>query len=519
MSDYTFEKYPFLKKLNLLEKNFGCFNGKKWTGTSEGMISYNPTTNEKIAYTSYSTNDEYEETIKNMLEIKEKWMAYPMIKRGEIVKEIGDKVKEYKEELGKLLALEMGKIEKEGVGEVQEVIDICDYAQGLSRTLNGKIYQSERSEHIIYENWNPLGLIGVITAFNFPFAVLGWNAAIALICGDLLLWKGAEATSLTHVAVTKIFQEVLSKHGFSSVLTLVSGKGSQIGEKIIKDKRLTLISFTGSTNIGRHISKTVHERFGRTILELGGNNASIVLDDADLDIALPQVVFGSVGTCGQRCTSIRRLMIHEKIYDEFLSRMLKVYQTIKIGDPLDPETFLGPLNNKHSVKEYLDGIELAKKQGGKVVYGGKIYDDKINPKFKLKGNFVLPTIIEIDPNAPICQDEIFAPILYVFKVKCFDQAIQINNNVPQGLSSSVFTNDFKKIQKWMGPLGSDCGLVNVNLSTSGAEIGGAFGGEKETGGGRESGGECWRQYMRQTTSTVNFSNTVQLAQGIVFPKF
>lgn len=517
--NFTFNKYDFLRKLGLQEKNPGNFNGKSWTGTAPGTVTINPSTNEEIAYTTYSTDKEYEATIQNMLEIRDKWMNYPMVKRGEIVAEIGEKIKEYKFELGKLLALEVGKIEKEGVGEVQEVIDICNYAQGLSRILAGKIYASERSEHILYENWNPLGLIGVITAFNFPFAVAGWNAAIALVCGNLMVWKGAETTSLTHVAVTKIFESVLSKHGFGAVFTLVSGRGSVIGEKIINDNRLTLISFTGSTNIGRHVSKTVHTRFGRTILELGGNNASIVLEDADLDVALPQVVFGAVGTCGQRCTSIRRLMIHEKHYDEFLRRMITVYKSVKIGDPLDDETFLGPLNNKSAVKEYLEGIETAKRQGGKVLYGGKLYDKSIDPNFNLKGNFVLPTIIEIDHKAPICQTEIFAPILYVYKIKNFDEAIKINNDVPQGLSSSVFTYDIINIQKWMGPLGSDTGLVNVNLSTSGAEIGGAFGGEKETGGGRESGGDCWRQYMRQTTSAVNFGKTVQLAQGIKFPKF
>lgn len=518
-SKFTYKSFPFLEKLGISEKNLGCFNGKSWAGSAEGVSSLNPTTNEPIAYTTYTTNEEYEETIKNMIEVRDRWMSYPMVKRGEIIAEIGELVREYKVDLGRLIALEMGKIEKEGIGEVQEVIDVCNYAQGLSRTINGKIYQSERSDHVIYENWNPLGLIGVITAFNFPFAVLGWNAAIGLVCGDLVLWKGAETTSLVHVATTKIFQKVLSKHGFEGVFTLVSGRGSLIGERMLNDKRLNLISFTGSTNIGRHVSKTVHTRFGRTILELGGNNASIVMDDADLEIALPQIVFGAVGTCGQRCTTIRRLIIHEKHYDELIKRLIAVYKSVKIGDPLDSETFLGPLNNKNSLKEYVEGIAEIKKQGGKIIYGGAVYDNKLNPDFKLKGNFVLPTLVEISPHAKICQDEIFAPILYLFKIKSYEEAVAINNNVPQGLSSSIFTNDIIRISKWMGPLGSDCGLANVNLSTSGAEIGGAFGGEKETGGGRESGGESWRQYMRQLTSAVNYSKTVQLAQGLVFPKF
>ena len=521
-----FNNYSFLNKLNLSEHNKGCFNGESWTGSEEGLYSINPSTNENIAYTSFTSLSEYETTINNMLKVKEKWMLLPMVKRGEIVAEIGEEVKKYKNELGKLLALEMGKIEKEGIGEVQEVIDICNYAQGLSRTLSGKIYSSERSEHVIHENWNPLGIVGVISAFNFPFAVLGWNAAIGMICGDLILWKGAEATSLTHVAATKIINSVLERHNFSGVFTLVSGRGTDIGEKIINDKRITLVSFTGSTKVGQHISKTVHSRFGKTILELGGNNCSIVMDDADLEVALPQIVFGSVGTCGQRCTTIRRLLIHEKLYDDLIKRMITVYKSIKIGDPLDDETFLGPLNNKKAVKEYHDSIETAKKQGGKVLYGGrKCNSDEINinkysnPNVK-HGNFVLPTIIEIDiKNAHICQEEVFAPILYVCKISNFEEAVKINNDVPQGLSSSIFTYDLIKVMKWVGPTGSDCGLVNVNLSTSGAEIGGAFGGEKETGGGRESGGECWRQYMRQTTSAINFGKTIQLAQGIKFPKF
>lgn len=519
-----YNNYSFLKLLNIEENNKGCFNGFMWTGSEHGQKSVNPSTNQEIAYTSFTTEAEYEETIKNMTNIKQKWMHYPMVKRGEIIGEIGDEIKKYKLPLGKLLALEVGKIEKEGIGEVQEVIDICYYAQGLSRTLNGKIYSSERSDHIIHENWNPLGLIGVISAFNFPFAVLGWNAAIGMICGNLILWKGHEATSLIHVAVTKIITNVLDKHGFNGVFTLVSGRGNKIGEKIINDKRLSLISFTGSTKVGQHVSKTVHERFGRTILELGGNNCSIVMDDADLDVALPQVVFGSVGTCGQRCTTIRRLLIHEKLYDEFIKRMITVYKSVKIGDPLDDETFLGPINNKRAIEEYISGIETAKQQGGKLLYGGrKCNYDEINSKNNKNlenGNFILPTIIEIDiKNAPICKTEIFAPILYVSKITNFEEAVEINNSVPQGLSSSIFTYDMTKILKWTGPLGSDCGLVNVNLSTSGAEIGGAFGGEKETGGGRESGGDCWRQYMRQTTSAINYGKTVQLAQGIKFPKF
>lgn len=512
-SKLSFSRFPFLSNLNLTESNLGCFNGKTWTGTEEGVYSVNPTSNEKIAYTSFTKLEEYEETIKNMNELKDKWMNYPMVKRGDIVKEIGDLIKLKKHDLGRLIALEVGKIEREGVGEVQEVIDICDYAQGLSRTLPGKIYQSERKEHILLENWNPLGTVGVITAFNFPFAVLGWNAAIALVCGNLVMWKGSETTSLVHVAVTRLIDSVLTKYGFSGVFTLVSGRGDKIGEKMINDKRITLISFTGSTPVGRHVSKAVHSRFGRTILELGGNNTVIVMEDADLSNALPQIVFGSVGTCGQRCTTIRRLMVHEKVYDTLIHRLVESYKAVSIGDPLVEGIFCGPLHTKRALDEFTKAIETAKKQGGKVLYGGKLVNNKLG------GNFVYPTIIEIDLNAPIVQEEVFAPILYVNKIKSFEEGVKINNQVSQGLSSSIFTQRMDLVFKWMGPLGSDCGLVNVNVGTSGAEIGGAFGGEKETGGGRESGGESWRQYMRQSTSCVNFGKEVQLAQGIVFPKF
>lgn len=511
--ELTYSKYPFLKSLGIEETNKGCFTGKRWTGSLEGNYSINPSTNEKIAYTSYSSVDEYKECMRNMAEVKEKWMAYPMVKRGEILREISNEFRNKCDDLGKLLALEVGKIEREGVGEVIEVIDICDYAQGLSRTLSGKILQSERKEHVLQENWNPLGIVGVITAFNFPCAVLGWNAAIALVCGNCVIWKGSESTSLVHIAVTKIFDSVLSKYGFSGVLTLCSGTGGVIGEEMIKDPRIPLISFTGSTKVGKHVSLKVHERFGRVLLELGGNNACIVMDDADLSNALPQVVFGAVGTCGQRCTTIRRLMIHENIYNTFVDRLVKSYKAIQIGDPQKDGVFCGPLHNKNAVAEFIEGIKKAKSEGGKVLYGGELY------KTGLDGNFITPTIIEIDLESDICQREIFAPILYVTKIKSFEQGVKLNNCVPQGLSSALFTNRLDLVSRWVGPLGSDTGLVNVNCGTSGAEIGGAFGGEKETGGGRESGGEAWRQYMRQSSSCINYGKEVQLAQGIVFPKF
>jgi aldehyde dehydrogenase family 7 protein A1 len=508
--ELTFEKYPFLKDIGLSEDNLGCYNGKKWTGSGETKYSLNPTTGKCIARVKYSTEEEYEECIKNMEEVREKWFDFPMIKRGLIVQEIGERFKALKKQLGSLVTIEMGKILSEGEGEIQEAIDICDYAVGLSRTLAGKTLASERDNHTIIENWNPIGLIGVITAFNFPAAVCMWNTAISFVCGDLTVWKGSPSTSLITIATTRIIVEVLEKWGFGGVFTMVSGEAN-IGEKITNDNRLKLISFTGSTPVGKRISSVVHSRFGRTILELGGNNAVVVMDDADLKMALASSVFGAVGTCGQRCTTLRRLILHEKIYDQFVKSLLEVYPTIKIGDPFESDTLCGPLHSEQSVKQYVEGLETIKKQGGKIIYGGK--------KHELGGNFVYPTIVEIDKNAEIIKHELFCPILYVLKCSSFEEAVKINNSVPQGLSSGIFSNSMQNCFKWIGPNGSDCGIVNVNTGTSGAEIGGAFGGEKETGGGRESGGDAWKQYMRQTTCTVNYGKVIRLAQGVQFPHF
>jgi aldehyde dehydrogenase family 7 protein A1 len=508
----TFSNYPFLAELGLKETNLGCFNGKAWVGSGKETESVNPSTNKVIAKVKMATEEEYEQCIQSMEAIKEKWAEFPMPKRGLIVQEIGEQIKKHKSNLGKLISLEMGKILSEGEGEIQEFIDICDYAVGLSRTLGGKTLASERDDHVIIENWNPLGLIGVITAFNFPAAVLGWNTAISLVCGDLTIWKGATSTSLISIAVTDIITKVLDKWGFAGVFTMVSGPGATVGEKVIQDSRLKLISFTGSTSVGKRISSVVHSRFGRTILELGGNNALIIMDDADLAMALQSAVFAAVGTCGQRCTSLRRLILHEKIYDEVVERMIKAYKTIKIGDPFEPETLCGPLHTKGAIKEYLEGLEEIKKQGGKILIGGKRIEGK-------EGNYVEPTIVAIDKNAEILKTELFCPIVYVLKCSSLEEAIKMNNDVPQGLSSAIFSKNMQNVFKWIGPNGSDCGIVNVNVGTSGAEIGGAFGGEKETGGGRESGGEAWRQYMRQTTCTINYGTKMKLAQGVNFPHF
>lgn len=405
----------------------------------------------------------------------------------------------------------MGKIAGEGIGEVQEVIDICDYATGLSRTIAGQIVPSERANHTLLEMWNPIGIVGIITAFNFPMAVLGWNAAISLVCGNVNIWKGASSTSLCTLAVAKIIERVFRANGVNpAVLTTVIGSGATIGERLIQDKRISLVSFTGSTQIGRGISTTVHTRFGTTILELGGNNAVTIMDDADLNLAIPATFFGAVGTAGQRCTSTRRILVHEKVYDEVVARLKKAYDQLagRIGSPLDANTICGPVHTKAAVKEFTDGIETIKSQGGKILVGGTAVEGP--------GNFVNPTLVEIDHSAAIVRDELFVPIAYLIKFSTFEEAVAINNEVPQGLSSALFTNDMRKVFRWIGPLGADTGLVNVNSGTSGAEIGLAFGGQKETGGGRESGSDAWKQYCRRVSTACNFGSQLPLAQGLKF---
>lgn len=437
------------------------------------------------------------------------WQLTPAPKRGEVIRLIGEAIRHKKESLAKLISLEMGKIYKEALGEVQEFIDVCDFATGLSRTIAGLTIPSERPGHFMMELWHPLGIIGTITAFNFPLAVCGWNAAIALICGNCQIWKGATTTSLISIATTKLVAKVLAENNINgAVFSMICGSGAAIGELFINDKRLSLVSFTGSTEIGKRISSVVHSRFGRTILELGGNNAIIVMDDADLDLALRSILFACIGTCGQRCTTTRRLVLHEKIYDQLLPRLVAAYKQVKIGSPLDDSSLCGPLHTKNSVRDYVDGIKRIEADGGKVIIGGK--------QIPGDGNFVEPTIVEIRHDAEIVKEEIFAPILHVMKCTSLEDAIKINNEVPQGLSSSMFTNNQANIFTWTGPRGSDCGIANVNIPTSGAEIGGAFGGEKETGGGRESGSDSWKQYMRRVTCTINYSKNLPLAQGINF---
>jgi aldehyde dehydrogenase family 7 member A1 len=428
----TFSQYPFLKELGLGETNLGVYRGGEWLANGEEVVSVNPANNKPIAKVRMGSKADYESCIKAMETEKIKWMKTPAPVRGEIVRQIGEAFRKKKEPLGLLISLEMGKIKSEGLGEVQEYIDICDFATGLSRTLEGKVLPSERPCHFMMEMWNPLGLIGCITAFNFPVAVAGWNAALALICGDLMVWKPAPTTNLCAIAVQKIINEVFDKFGFKSIHTLCAG-GVDVGSTMVNDKRLPLISFTGSTAVGRNIGVDVAKRFGRSILELGGNNAAIIMDDADLDLALKACVFACVGTAGQRCTTMRRIFLHESVFDKFVEKMISAYKTIKSGNPLEDGVLLGPLHTKDAVKMYSNGIETIKKQGGKVLYGGKVIPGD--------GNYVEPTIVEIKHDAEIVQHEIFAPITYVMKFKTLDEAIQYNNGVPQGLTSTIFTKN------------------------------------------------------------------------------
>lgn len=509
MAEITFADYDFLVELGLDRVNLGCFDGS-WSGNGDELLAINPANGKVIAKVKQATVDELKSSISKTDEANLVWRNTPAPIRGEVVRQIGQAVRAKKQALGKLVSLQMGKILSEGLGEVQEFIDICDYAVGLSRMFEGRVLPSERPDHTILEVWNPLGTIAVITAFNFPCAVLGWNAAIALVCGDTIVWKGASSTSLVSIAMTKIIAQVFVDNGLPpSILTMVVGPGGTVGEELMKDPRIKLVSFTGSTHIGRHVSNIVNGRFARTILELGGNNAVIIMDDADVELALRACVFAAVGTAGQRCTSLRRLIVHESLYDTVRDRMAATYANIRIGDPLDSENLMGPLHTPSAVREYLEGIETIKSQGGRIVYGGEALTDK-------PGFFVKPTLVEIEHDKPIVSQELFVPILYLIKFRTLDEAIAINNEVPQGLSSGLFTNNVKNAWRWVGPNGSDCGLVNVNMGPSGAEIGGAFGGEKETGGGRESGSDSWKQYMRRSTCAINYSSQLPLAQGVKF---
>ncbi|KAK2992968.1 hypothetical protein RJ640_008404 [Escallonia rubra] len=501
MSSWHDKGYEFLSELGLEERSPGCYVNGKWKGSGAIAQTVNPANNKMIAEVTEPSIEDYEEGVQACYEASKIWMQVPAPKRGDIVRQIGDALRRKREKLGRLVSIEMGKILAEGIGEVQEIIDMCDFAVGLSRQLNGSVIPSERPYHIMLEMWNPLGIVGVITAFNFPCAVLGWNACIALVCGNCVVWKGAPTTPLVTMAMTSLVAGVLKKNNLpGSIFTSFCG-GAEIGQAIAKDTRIPLVSFTGSSKVGLMVQQTVSERFGKCLLELSGNNAIIVMDDADIKLAVRSVLFAAIGTAGQRCTTCRRLLLHESVYETVLEKLLEAYKQVKVGDPLEKYTLLGPLHTRASKENFEKG-------GGKILTGGSVIESE--------GNFVQSTIVEISPDADVVKEELFGPVLYVMKFQTLEEAIEINNSVPQGLSSSIFTKKPEVIFKWTGPRGSDCGIVNVNIPTNGAEIGGAFGGEKSTGGGREAGSDSWKQYMRRSTCTINYGSELPLAQGINF---
>ena len=501
-----------LKKFNISEFNYGaCIGGHKWLETNDAGIieSFNPSTGELLAKVYKCSEKDYDTVLKYSSEAFNEWRMVPAPIRGQLILEMANELRKNKDNLGSLVSLEMGKIKTEGDGEVQEMIDIADFAVGLSRQLYGLTMHSERPEHRMYEQWHPLGNVGIISAFNFPVAVWAWNAFIAAVCGDISIWKPSSKTTLCAIAVQNICNEVLEKNGYKGIFSLIIGGGSVIGEKLINDSNVPLISATGSTRMGKRIGAVVGGRLGKVILELGGNNAIIVDDNSNMDLVLPAIAFGAVGTAGQRCTSTRRIIVHSDIYDKLVEKLISAYKQVKIGDPLDPSTLMGPLIDQGAVDDYLSAIKKSQNEGGTLLYGGKEIND-------LDGFYVEPTIIEAKNHFDIVQEETFAPILYIMKYNTLEEAIHLHNSVPQGLSSSIFTNDVMKAENFLSHKGSDCGIANVNIGTSGAEIGGAFGGEKETGGGRESGSDSWKAYMRRQTNTLNWSSELPLAQGIKF---
>jgi len=496
--------------LGLEDVNSGGYAGG-WLETSGDVIEVeNPTTREVFGSVRQCSQDDYEKIITSAEDTFSEWRMLPAPKRGEYVRLIGNALREKKEALGALVALEMGKIQAEGEGEVQEMIDIADFAVGVSRQLYGLTMASERPRHRMYEQWHPLGVVGVISAFNFPVAVWSWNTFLSAVCGDTNVWKPSSQAPLSAVAVTKICHEVMAGTGFEGVFNLLVGRGKEVGDRLINDRRVPLISATGSCNVGEKVGVAVAQRLGRSLLELGGNNAIIVLDDADLEMVTRAVLFGAVGTAGQRCTSTRRLIVEKGIKEEVSKRLVAAYKQVRIGDPLDPATLMGPLVNEQAVNNMLTAIDIAEKQGGKVLTGGKAVENDLG------GHFVEPTIIEIEADADVVQEETFAPVLYLIEAEDVHDAIRIQNGVRQGLSSAVFTDSMRSAELFLSHEGSDCGIANVNIGTSGAEIGGAFGGEKETGGGRESGSDAWKAYMRRQTNTINWSSELPLSQGIEF---
>ncbi len=501
-----------LDKLQIEAVNAGACTGPDgWIKDAKGtaLVSYNPTTGEPIASVIQATEQTYNMVVTKATDTFRNWRQAPAPKRGELIRDLGNAVRELREPLGELVTLEMGKIRAEGIGEVQEMIDICDFATGLSRQLYGLTMHSERPGHRMYEQWHPLGPIGIITAFNFPVAVWSWNSTLAAVCGNTMVWKPSPTTPLISVAMQHIANRVMADHGLSGIFNMVIGDNQVIGERMINDERLPLISFTGSSKVGRYVGETVAKRMGKSLLELGGNNAIIVAEDANLDLATRAIVFGAVGTAGQRCTSTRRIIMHQSIAAELTERLQKAYQQIPIGDPLAESTLMGPLVSEVAVNNMTAALEAAQTQGGELLCGGDKLPDK-GP------HFVTPALVKVEEQTSMVCDETFAPILYLMEYETLEEAMAIHNGVPQGLSSAIFTTNLLTAEQFLSATGSDCGIANVNIGTSGAEIGGAFGGEKETGGGREAGSDAWRAYMRRQTNTINWSTELPLAQGISF---
>ena len=501
-----------LEKLGLSEENDGVFYGE-WRGSGAKIEKISPIDGRKLASVRTASEADYDKAISRAHETFLKWRRTPGPVRGETVRCLGNALRDSKHDLGQLVTLETGKIIAEGEGEVQEMIDICDFAVGQSRMLYGLTIQSERPSHRLMEQWHPLGVVAVITAFNFPVAVWSWNSALAAVCGDATVWKASEKTPLTAIAVTKIAERVCRETRVDpAIFTLLMGDRKTVGQKLSADRRIPLVSATGSVQMGLHVAQSVHGRLGKTIMELGGNNALIVAPSADLEMATQSIFFGAVGTAGQRCTSTRRVILHESIADKVRTKLLAAYKTLRIGNPLDRQTVMGPLIDRNAVDMVQHSIQRLKDEGGEVLYGGA----RLDGEQYTGGCYMTPCIANAKPDFEIVCHETFGPLLYFLTYRDFDEAIAIQNGVPQGLTSAIFTNDVREAEKFVSAVGSDCGIANVNTGTSGAEIGGAFGGEKDTGGGRESGSDSWKSYMRRQTSTINFSTELPLAQGIQF---
>ena len=503
-----------LAQLGIDKVNSGLCTGTAWQECAGDLLtSFSPADGKEIASVKQATLDDYNATVERAQEAFAIWRKIPAPRRGEVVRQIGLELRKYKEPLGRLVSYEMGKIYQEGLGEVQEMIDICDFAVGQSRQLYGFTMQSERPGHRMYDQYHPLGIVGVVSAFNFPVAVWAWNAMIALIAGDVVLWKPSSKVLLCAIAVHKIVAGVLKENDVpEGVLNLVATSSKYLGDDMFSDRRIPLISFTGSTKIGKKAGRLIGERLGKSILELGGNNAIIVTPHANLELALRAVIFGAVGTCGQRCTSTRRIILHESLFDDFSQKLVNAYKSLKIGHPLDPSTHVGPLIDCGAKKTYLEAVSRVKAEGGKILCGG----EELTSEEYTSGCYVVPAIAEVENHFEIVQEETFAPLLYLIRYRTLDEAIALHNAVPQGLSSAIFTTDLLEAEQFLSGAGSDCGIANVNIGTSGAEIGGAFGGEKDTGGGRESGSDAWKAYMRRQTNTINYSTDLPLAQGIEF---